>query len=94
MSRKYLGLIVLSTKSQDGSVDDLVTSISKDIESQGAKIGEIKQLGRKEFAYNARHLDGGHYVEYQFECDPETISDIQTKLQSNKQVHLQHYKRV
>lgn len=94
MSRKYQGLIVLNTKSLDGNVDDLVTSISKEIESEGAKLSQINQIGRKEFAYNSRHLEAGHYVEYEFESDPATISRIQEKLQLNGNVHLQHYKRV
>lgn len=94
MSRKYQGLIVLNTKSLDGNVDELVTAISKEIESEGAKLSQINQIGRKEFAYNARHLEAGHYVEYEFESDPAAISRIQAKLQLNGKVHLQHYKRV
>jgi len=93
MSRKYQGLIVLNTKSLDGNVDDLVTAISKEMESEGAKLSQINQIGRKEFAYNTRHLDAGHYIEYEFESDPEAISRIQAKLQLNGKVHLQHYKR-
>lgn len=93
MSRKYQGLIVLNTKTLDGSVDDLVTAVSKDFEAEGAKLSKINQLGRKQFAYNARHLEAGHYVEYEFEAAPEAISKIQSRLQLNKKVHLQHYSR-
>lgn len=94
MSRNYQGLIVLNTKSLDGNVDELVTSISKELEAQGAKLKQIKQIGRKEFAYHSRHLEAGHYVEYEFESDPATISKIQEVLQGNGKVHLQHYKRI
>ena len=94
MSRKYQGLIVLNTKSLDGNVDDLVTAVSKEIETEGAKLSQIKQIGRKQFAYNSRHLEAGHYVEYEFEATPEVISKIQARLHLNKQVHLQHYLRV
>lgn len=94
MSRKYQGLIVLNTKDLDGSsVDDLVTAVSKEIESEGAKLEKINQLGRRQFAYNARHLDAGHYVEYYFDGAPDIITKIQARLQLNNHVHLQHFKR-
>ena len=62
MDRKYEGLIVLNTKGKEDSVDELVGAVAKEMEAEGAKLEEIKQMGRRNFAYNARHLDGGHYV--------------------------------
>ncbi len=94
MSRKYQGLIVLNTKSLDGTVDDLVTAVSKEIEAEGAKLEKIAQLGRRDFAYNARHLASGHYVNYTFQGTPESISKIQSRLRLNENVHLQHFVRV
>ena len=63
MSRKYQGLIVLNTKSLEGTVDELVTAVSKELEAEGAKLEKISQLGRRQFAYNSRHLEAGHYVQ-------------------------------
>ncbi len=94
MSRKYEGLIVLNTLGQEDGLNDLVSSVAKEMESKGAKMDEIQQLGRKKFAYNARHLDGGHYVNYIFEADPADIEKIQSKLKLNKSVYLQHYQRL
>jgi small subunit ribosomal protein S6 len=64
------------------------------MEGNGAKMDEIQQLGRRKFAYNARHLDGGHYVNYIFEAEPADIEKIQTKLSLNDNVYLQHYQRL
>ena len=94
MSRKYEGLIVLNTKSIEGSVEDLVTAVSKEIEAEGAKLDEVQQLGRKKFAYNSRHLESGHYVNYFFKAEPDAIDRIQAKLRLNGNVHLQHFQRV
>ena len=94
MSRKYQGLIVLNTKSHEGSVDELVTSISKELEAEGAKLEKITQLGRRQFAYNSRHLEAGHYVNYVFEVAPEMIGRINDRLRLNGQVHLQHFQRL
>ncbi len=55
---------------------------------------EIQQLGRKKFAYNARQIDGGHYVNYIFEAEPEAIEKIQAKLNLNDVIYLQHYQRL
>ena len=94
MSRKYEGLIVLNTKGNDKGVDDLVSSVGKEMEAAGAKLDEIQQLGRRQFAYNARDLDGGHYVNYIFEASPDVVSKIQTRLKLNEVVYLQHYQRL
>lgn len=94
MDRKYEGLIVLNTKGKEDSVDELVGAVAKEMETEGAKLEEIKQMGRRNFAYNARHLDGGHYVNYIFEADTQQVQKIQGKLKLNALVHLQHYQRV
>ena len=94
MSRKYQGLIVLNTKSLDGTVDELVTAISKDFEAEGAKLDKVAQLGRRQFVYNARHLESGHYVNYTFEGEPSVITKIQSRLKLNGHVHLQHFLRI
>ena len=92
--RKYEGLIVLNTKGKEDSVDELVSSVAKEMEGEGARLDEIQQLGRRKFAYNARHLDAGHYVNYIFEAEPTQVESIQSKLKLNALVHIQHYKRV
>ncbi|MBK1792752.1 30S ribosomal protein S6 [Persicirhabdus sediminis] len=92
MSRKYEGLIVLNTHGVEDSVNDLVSAVAKEMEAEGAKMEEIQQLGRKKFAYNARHLEGGQYVSYIFDAEPASIDKIQTKLKLNDLVFLQHYR--
>ena len=94
MSRKYQGLIVLNTKSLEGTVDELVTAVSKEIEAEGVKLDKITQLGRRQFAYESRHLEAGHYVNYTFEGAPESIVKIQKRLTLNSHVHQQHYQRI
>jgi small subunit ribosomal protein S6 len=94
MSRKYQGLIVLNTKSLEGTVDELVASVSKELQGEGAKIEKVAQLGRRTFAYNARKLESGHYVNYTFAGTAEVITKIQSRLKLNDHVHLQHYTRV
>jgi small subunit ribosomal protein S6 len=94
MSRKYQGLIILNTKSLEGTVDELVNAVSKDFEAEGAKIDKVAQLGRRQFAYESRHLEAGHYVNYTFEGAADVIKKIQNRLRLNNHVHLQHFQRL
>ena len=94
MSRKYQGLIVLNTKSLEGTVDELVASVSKEFEAEGAKLEKVAQLGRRQFAYESRHLESGHYVNYTFQGAPDVITKIQSRLRLNGHVHLQHFQRI
>jgi small subunit ribosomal protein S6 len=91
MSRNYEGLIVLTTKGIDGSIDDLVSAVGKELEAEGAKLEEVKQMGRRQFAYPSKKLEGGHYVNYHFSAEPDVIQKIETRLKLNESVHLQHY---
>jgi len=75
-------------------MDDLVTAISKDIESEGAKVEKIDNMGRKDFAYTPRNINGAHYVTYTISGGPECITKIQAKLALNDSVYLNQFNRV
>jgi len=94
MSRKYQGLVVLNTKALEGSVEELVSSISKDFEAEGAKLEKVAQLGRREFAYSPRKVTAGHYINYTFEGHPDTVSKIQARLRLNTSVYLNQFSRI
>ena len=91
MTRNYEGLIVLNTKGIEGTIEDLITSVGKEIEAEGGKLEEVQQMGRREFAYPPKNLEGGHYANFLFSADSSAIKKIQERLKLNKQVHLQHY---
>ncbi|MDB4295900.1 30S ribosomal protein S6 [Akkermansiaceae bacterium] len=95
MNRKYEGTIVLNTQGSEASIDDLVSAVAREMEEEGAKLDEVKQVGRKKFAYtNSRKADGGHYVNYVFEAGADSIEKINERLKLNTTVHLQHYRRL
>jgi ribosomal protein S6 len=75
-------------------MDELVTAVSKDIESVGAKVEKIDNMGRKEFANTPRNISGAHYVTYTVTGDPDCISKIQAKLALNDSVYLNQFNRV
>ena len=94
MSRKYEGLVVLDTKGKEGSVDEFVSEVGKVIEANGATLDEVKQLGRKEFAYNARQIQGGVYVNYFFNASPEAIASIKEALDLVNGIYMHQYRRI
>lgn len=91
-TRNYEGLIILNTKGLDGSVDDLISAVGKEIEAAGAKLEEARQIGRHDFAYPRKTIDGGHYIAYHFSAEPAMIKKIEQTLKLHPKVHLQHYR--
>jgi small subunit ribosomal protein S6 len=75
-------------------MDDLVTRITKEIESEGAKVEKIDNMGRKDFAYTPRKINGAHYVTYTISGGPECITKIKAKLALNESVYLNQFNRV
>lgn len=93
--RKYEGVIVLNTEDPSISIDDLVQTIGRDLEAEGAQLDQIDSIGRRDFAYESnRKKTSGHYVNYIFNAEPDVVDKIKTKLKLNENVHLQHYQRV
>jgi len=78
----------------EGSVDDLVSTVAKELEAEGAKLEEVQQLGRRKFACKSRHLDAGHYVNYIFVADPAAVERMDSRLKLNEKVHLRHFQRL
>ena len=67
MSHKYELTIVLDTRGKEESIDKILGQIGKEIESEGARLEQIDQLGRKKFAYNPRKVDEGFYANFHLE---------------------------
>jgi len=93
MKRKYEGIIVLNTQGKEEGVDDMISGISKKMEGEGATLEQIDRVGKKEFAYNARHLAHGYYVNIQFDAEPKSLSQIQDFLIKDDDVHLQYFQK-
>jgi small subunit ribosomal protein S6 len=93
MKRKYEGLIILNAKGKDESIENMISSVGNEMESEGAKLEQIDHIGKRKFPYNARNLDEGFYVNYIFEAEADSIDRLRAKLDLNNDVHQQHYQR-
>ncbi|MEM7699394.1 MAG: 30S ribosomal protein S6 [Verrucomicrobiota bacterium] len=94
MKRKYEGIYVLKMQGQEESMDEMVSNITKELESGGFELEQIERLGRREFAHeNHAKQSHGYYVQFHFEAEPSSLDGLQTKLKLNDQIMLQHYRR-
>lgn len=90
--RKYEAVIVLSLHGEEG-VDDLINSVGREMEAEGAKLDSVDKIGKKPFAYNARHQASGFFVNYFFEAVPAAIAKIEERLRLNTSIYLQYFQR-
>ena len=75
-------------------MEELVKAVSKDIESAGAKVESINNMGRKDFAYSPRNITGAHYVTFTILGESGCVAKIQEKLALNGSVYLNQFNRV
>ena len=93
MKRKYEGIIVLNTKGKEEGVESMIKAVRDQIEGEGGTVETVTQMGRRKFAYNARHVEGGFYVTYLVEAEADALSRIQNRLKLNTDIYLQQFQR-
>jgi small subunit ribosomal protein S6 len=93
MTRKYEATIVLNTKGKEESIEELVGQVSKELETAGAKLEQIDQMGKREFPFSPRHVTHGYFVNVQFEAEPKVLDTVSARLKLNDNVYQQYYQR-
>lgn len=93
MSRKYEATVVIDTKGKEDTIDTIVSQITREFESNGAKLEQVDNLGKKKFQFAPRHVEGGFYLHFQFTAEPAAVASVKTKLKLNDLVYLQHFQR-
>lgn len=91
--RKYEAMIVLDTKGNEQSGEQIANTIGNEFTKAGAKLTQIDRLGLKKFPHSPRHVEHGYYVNIYFEAEPATVSALEAKLKLNTDVYQQVYLR-
>ncbi|MBL9182042.1 MAG: 30S ribosomal protein S6 [Prosthecobacter sp.] len=91
MKRQYEALIVLDTKGKEESVEQLVSTVSKDLEAAGLKITQIDNLGKRKFPFNPRHVEAGTFINFHCEGAPAAVDAARAKLKLNDSIYQQQY---
>jgi len=93
MSRKYEAMIVLDMKGKEDNVETLVSTISREFESNGAKLEQVDNMGKRKFPFAPNHVDSGYFVNFLFEIEPKALDAIQAKLKLNENIYQQYFQR-
>jgi len=94
MMNRYEALLVLNTQGKDDTVKDVVDRLESEFEKEGAKIEQVQKMDKRQFSYQSGELDGGFYVNFVFEADPQLISKLRSKFKLDPEVYRQHYQRL
>lgn len=89
--RKYEALIVLNMKGS-ATLDELTAAMTEQLQAAGAKVTKTTNVGRREFAYESRHLKAGQYMLFSFEAEPTVIRTVREALAIDERVHYQYYR--
>ncbi|QIF04090.1 30S ribosomal protein S6 [Roseimicrobium sp. ORNL1] len=93
MSRKYEAMIVLDMKGREENVETLVSQIGKEFETNGVKLQQVDNLGKKKFPFAPRHVESGYYINFLFEAEPAAVDKVQARLKLNDNVYMQYFQR-
>ncbi len=89
--RKYEALIVLNMKGA-ATLEELTADMSAKLQEAGATVTGTENLGRREFAYESKHLTHGQYVQFTFDAEPSVIRTVREALAIDERVHYQYYR--
>jgi small subunit ribosomal protein S6 len=93
MSRKYEAMIVLDMKGREENVETLVSQLGKEFETNGVKLQQVDNLGKKKFPFSPRHVESGYYINFLFEAEPAAVDKVQARLKLNENVYMQYFQR-
>src|SRR3989440_11414445 len=87
-------MLVLNTKGKDETVKEIVERLESEFEKEGAKIEQVQKMDKRQFSYVAGELDGGHYVNFVFNADPQLVAKLRAKFKLDPEVYRQHFQRL
>ncbi|MBE7495023.1 MAG: 30S ribosomal protein S6 [Verrucomicrobiaceae bacterium] len=93
MKRQYEALIVLDTKGKEESVEQILGTVSKEMETAGLKLKQIDNMGKRKFPFNPRHVEAGTFINIQFEGEPAALDAARAKLKLNDNIYQQYYQK-
>lgn len=93
MKRQYEALIVLDTKGKEESVEQILGTVSKEMEAAGLKLKQIDNMGKRKFPFNPRHVEAGTFINIQFEGEPAALDAARAKLKLNDNIYQQYYQK-
>lgn len=73
---KYETVFIVNPSVEDAGVKTLIQKFSDLINSDG-KVESVDELGKKKLAYEIQKNKEGYYVVFNFEANPDLISELE-----------------
>lgn len=87
-NKNYRASFILDSRNYQDSIESLIQKIAQAIESLGAKVGKIDNLGTKEFSrVTEKTFTEGIFVTYQCTASVAFPHALREKLKLDKQVY-------
>lgn len=78
----YLLTLVVKNDLDEKARKEIVASVTK----QMGKVDKVDEWGIKDLAYPIKRQTKGHFVHFEFESDPSTISSLDKSLKVNEDI--------
>jgi small subunit ribosomal protein S6 len=94
MKNRYEALLVLNSQGKEDTVREIIERLESEFQKEGAQIEQVQKMDKHQFSYVAGPLDGGYYVNFIFEAEPQLIARLRTKFKLDPEVYRQNYQRL
>ncbi len=74
--KNYEVMFIVKPTIEDEAANAILESVKSSLESNGAKIKEVKNLGRKELAYEVRTFNNGNYFYIALEGEAKAVKEF------------------
>jgi len=85
--RKYRATFILNTRDYEQSIENLIGTIKAALQSVGATLGDVRDLGRKDFVRvtDKKHV-GDVYVQIDFTGEGDVAAKVRERFRLEKTV--------
>ncbi len=94
MKHRYEALLVLNTQGREDTVKEVIDRLESEFQQEGAQIGQVQKMDKRQFSYMAGPLSGGYYVNFVFNAEPQSIAKLRSKFKLDPEIYRQNYQRL
>lgn len=73
---KYESVVIISPSVEEQGIKALIAKFTDMINSNG-KLEQVEELGKKKLAYEIKKNSEGYYIVFNFEANPEFITELE-----------------
>jgi len=94
MNRRYEALLVLNTQAKEDNLKEMIERLESEFQKEGAQVEQVQKMDKRHFSYVAGPLDGGYFVNFILNANPQSIVRLRSKFKLDPEVYRQHYQRL